>query len=105
MQTLAKPMDFFFMYWTKEKTSLSIKQKIYVYITPMFFCICSFFHDEYSHKNDFKVSDVFFQKVNKNSMRIILDIDKLLLPPGTKILQNWQDFVTNRNKSASFSHF
>ena len=38
-------------------------------------------------------------------MKIILDTDKLLLPPSTKILQNWQDFVTNRNKAANFSLF
>jgi len=78
-------MDIFFLYLLKQKTSFSIKQKIYVYTNPMFFYISFFFHDEYSHKNYLNV--VFF-KCNKNSMKIILDTDKLLLPPSTKILQN-----------------
>lgn len=47
----------------------------------------------------------FLKKGNKNSVRISLDSNKLFLLPSSKCLQNWQDFVTNSNKTASFSHF
>lgn len=56
-QTLPKPQDTFFYVSIKRKTSLSIKQKIYVYIKSMVFYIYSFFHDEYSHKNDLNVGE------------------------------------------------
>lgn len=47
----------------KRKTSLSIK-KMSVCINSMFFYIYSFFHDEYTQKNDFQVM-LFFKKVIK----------------------------------------
>ena len=36
--------------------------------------------------------------------QVILDRGKLILLPSTEILQNGQDFVTDSNKTASFSH-